>query len=156
MSADAVAIASLILTAIGAVAACIAAYFSWKAPSKRDLARVEQNTALTSGHLENVHSDLASMNEDLKRVEGNTAETSEYLENVHRSLKTQEERDALNNKAQRVSMTASGWTEVTSPMQMTVVLTDPDIVLTRVGLYNEVGNFLDHSTVNHLSRRTGR
>lgn len=50
MNADAVAIASLILTAIGAVAACIAAYFSWKAPSKEDLARVERNTAESSLH----------------------------------------------------------------------------------------------------------
>lgn len=51
MTTDAITIVNLMLTAIGAVAACIAAYFSWKAPSKTDLARVEQHTADTSQHL---------------------------------------------------------------------------------------------------------
>ena len=140
-TADPLAITSLILTAIGAVAACIAAYFSWKAPSKKDLERVEQNTAVTSDHLENVQSHLASINSDLKRVEGNTAETSEHLGNVHRSLKSQEERDALNNKAQRVSMTATGYSEVNSTMQMTISVADREVVLTQVGLYNEQENY---------------
>src|ERR1035441_3328474 len=73
---------------IGAVAAIFAAVYAKAAPTKGDLARVEQNTAITSGH----------------------------LENVHRSLKTQEERGALNDRAQRVSMTASGRTDVNCPM----------------------------------------
>jgi hypothetical protein len=101
-----------VLILVGTIAACFAAFFSWMAPSKKDLARVEANTAATSGH----------------------------LENVHQSLTAQERRDALTDRAQHVSMTASGRTDVNCPMEMTIALRDPDIVLTRVGLYNEAGN----------------
>lgn len=60
MSPETLSIVSLIVTVIGAVAACIAAYFSWKAPSKRDLARVEEHTAATSEHLQvqRLHAEL--------------------------------------------------------------------------------------------------
>jgi hypothetical protein len=52
MSPETLSIVSLIVTVIGAAAACIAAYFSWQAPSKKDLARVEEHTAATSEHLQ--------------------------------------------------------------------------------------------------------
>jgi hypothetical protein len=104
------------------VFAGLAAWFAWKAPTKRDLARVEQNTADTSVH----------------------------LENVHRSLKAQEMRDALNARAQRVSMTASGSTHVNHPMEVTITLKEPDIAPTQIELYNEVGNLFGSSICNEI------
>lgn len=115
MSADAVAIASLVLTAIGAVAACVAAYFSWKAPSKIDLARVEQNT----GHLEEVRSTVAS---------------------VDTRLEKQEETDRLRIRANRISIAARGYQSGNVPLDLILSVREPqgpDFAINNLELYNE-------------------
>ncbi|AXC12680.1 hypothetical protein ACPOL_3393 [Acidisarcina polymorpha] len=44
-------IANFIVAGVAMVAAIIAAYFAWKAPSKEDLARVEAYTAESAKHI---------------------------------------------------------------------------------------------------------
>ena len=100
----------LIVTACAAIGALLLTwYFGRKSLTKKDLERVEHNTAATSGH----------------------------LENVHRSLKAQEQRETLNARAQRVSISVSGYTHISGSMAMILILKDTDVALTRVALFNE-------------------
>ena len=154
VDADPIAVWGLVVAIIGifvglvaAIAAIYAAVYAKAAPTKGDLARVEQNTATTSVQLGNVHSHLAKMNQDLKRVEENTAETSGHLENVHthlatmnKRMDTQHERDTLIARANRVSLRIRGSADQSKGILFSVTTQDPNVLLNRVDLYNESGN----------------
>ena len=107
---------NFILTVVSAVAAVAAAliggwtlYYAKRGPSKDDIQRVEVNTAETSRHIEAVRGHLAG----------------------------QEERTALQNRANRVSIAVSAQGPGDQPLSLHFVLNDPAVVLQRIDLINE-------------------
>jgi hypothetical protein len=115
---DKIAVAGLIAGSIGALAAVAAAWFAWKAPTKKDLERVENNTAETSQRLERVRSHIASVDERL-------AEQHSY--------------DLLVSRAQRVALAVNGEDRTGVPLRFALRLKDTAVLLTHVELFNEVG-----------------
>lgn len=118
MAHSAFDIASLVATILAAVFAGIAAWFGWKAPTKKDLERVEKNTATTSTHLEHVHTNIKQMD-------------SRFAE--------QQARDVLNVKAQQISIAVRGEDDWGTPLHLRLALKDPKVSLSRLDLYNEDG-----------------
>jgi len=133
------AIASLYIAGITGLIAAGALYYAKKAPEKRDLERVEMNTADTAQRLEQMHTELAE----------NTAKTNERLDGMENHLaqmgklaREQSAREALNARAQRVSITAmTGMVPVAYPMEITLTLMEADVVPTRVEPFSESGSF---------------
>jgi hypothetical protein len=122
LDADPVAIWSLVVAVIAAVAAIIAAaaaiwtlVYAKEAPTKDDLARVEQNTA----HLEEVRSKIASMD---------------------KRQRSQQELESLYGKARRLSILVSGQDDIPQPLRVNLTIKDSTALLSRVELFNEVGS----------------
>lgn len=144
----------------------LAAWFAWKAPSKKDLGRVEAHAAATSEKLADVQTHLTDIKKDIKRVEANTSETSEHLESVRsgiasvdRQMKKQGEAGQLQIRANRVSITATGNQSGNAPFELELFVRDStkelNLVLTHAELYNEHGNSFGSfpcSTVGNPSR----
>jgi hypothetical protein len=111
-----VGIVAAVAAIVGAIAAIYAAVYAKAAPTKDDLARVETNTA----HLEEVRS---------------------KLERMDSRFNSQQELEILKAKAQRIHISVEGSNDASSaPLAVTLTLKEPSVVLTRVELYNEVGN----------------
>lgn len=115
---DKIAVASLAVGLVGAVAAAIAAVFAGMAPTKKDLQRVEHHTATTSLGLEKVQAHLA---------------------NVDSRLRDQHTYDLVVSKAQRVSITAKGDANIDDPMSLQLTLKDSNAILNHIELFNEFG-----------------
>jgi hypothetical protein len=106
-------------TGFAFVAALCAFYFGRKSLTKRDLTPLEQNTAATSGHLENVHTHLASLNERARR---------------------QEDAGNLANRAAFVSVSVRGEVDAGKPMSVYLTAKEPTIHFTRVEFRSEQGS----------------
>jgi hypothetical protein len=126
-------IATLYIGGITAVLAAGALYYAKKAPEKKDLERVETNTANTTQRLEQMHTELAD----------NTAKTNERLDKMQTHLAQMRElahlqstREELMARAQRVSITAtSGMLPINHPAEITLTLKVSDVAPSRVELY---------------------
>lgn len=101
--------ATLAFTVIGAIAACAAAYFGWKSPSKVDLARVERNTGETAQHVD--------------AVRGHVAEQSN--------------REALARRIDRLPISVDGDAALMEPLELIFILEDPGAILLRADLINK-------------------
>lgn len=113
-----VALVSAIAAIIGAIAAVDAAKYAREAPTKKDLARVEDNTA----HLEEVRAGIVNMNARLKK---------------------QEEAEEIHLRANRISIDASGncSTNVSYPLQLSIKEPiEENFEITHIELFNEHGN----------------
>lgn len=112
-----------IMVLVSCVAACLAAFFAFyfgrKSLTKRDLAPLEQNTAATSGHLENVHTHLANLNERAKR---------------------QEDADDLVNRAKWIPISVSGNADANMPLSIRLTTTQANVYFMRVELLSENSN----------------
>jgi hypothetical protein len=115
---QAIAIAGLVIGTVSAVAAIFAAWFAWKAPTKSDLQRVEENTAETSERLDKVRTHIARVDE---------------------RLHDQHSRDLLIAEAQRVAIAVSGSNEFSDPLKLSFKIKDPKVVLTYIEMLNDVG-----------------
>jgi len=110
----------LVGTAVGIASmtfAALAAWFAWKAPTKKDLARVESNTA----HLKEVRTGISSMNDRLKK---------------------QEDAEGFQIRANRVSITATGNQSGNVPYPLYLSIKESkeqNLLLTHLELYNEQG-----------------
>jgi hypothetical protein len=106
----------LFITACAAIGALLLTwYFGRKSLTKKDLARVEGNTA----HLEEVRTSIAS---------------------VDTRLKKQEDIDQLRIRANRVSIAARGYQSGDVPLDLLLSVKkpqEPDFTLTHLELYNE-------------------
>lgn len=112
-----VAIIGVVVGIVAAMAAIYAAYYSKKAPTADDLAKVEQNTA----HLEEVRTTISSVDSRLKK---------------------QEDAAAIRIRANRVSIVASGNMAGTVPFPLQLFVRGPkpsNLSLTHVELCNEHG-----------------
>lgn len=111
-----VAIISGVIALVAAVAAIYAAVYAKAAPTRVDLARVEQNTA----HLEEVKSKLTRMDE---------------------RQRNQHEHDALVAKANNTSFMIRGAADIGESLNVSITATrDNLVVFSRVELVNENGN----------------
>lgn len=112
------------LVLVGSCAAIVAAigtiYFGKKSLTKKDLARVEENTA----HLENVRTSIA---------------------NVDLRTKRQEEADELATRAMFFSIAVTGEADVGQPLSVYLTGTEPNPHLTRVEFRSEQGNVFGQS-----------
>ena len=115
---DVIAVSGLIAGIVGAVAATIAAIYAGLAPTRKDLRRVEENTAATSKKLEEVRKHISSVNEQLRE---------------------QRSDDVLAATASRVSIAARGDQDFGEPLRITFTLKEPDVSLIYVELLNESG-----------------
>jgi len=128
---DKIAVASLIVGGVGALAAAAAAWFAWKAPTKEDLKRVEDHTAKTSERLEKVQSHIARVDERLNE---------------------QHSYDLLVSRAQRVSISVSGVDKMNEQLRLRLKLKDPEAVLTHIELFNEVGNLFGSADCSQIEQ----
>lgn len=125
LTADGVSIASLIVASVGTIFAGLAAYFAWLAPSKKDLQRVEANTAETADRLEKVRSHIA-------RVDDRQNE--------------QHNADLIRERARRISIHVAGESDISgNSMTLTFTLKDPNVVLLQIELANEIGSSFGHA-----------
>jgi hypothetical protein len=124
----------LFVTACAAIGALLLTwYFGKKSLTKRDLAGLEQNTAQTSGHLQNVHTHLAS-------VDSRIANVSTGITSVDSRLRKQEEADELKIRANRVSITARGYQSGNMPLELSLSVRPPqeaDFTIGHLELFNE-------------------
>lgn len=111
------------LILVGTSAAIVAAvgtiYFGMKSLTKKDLSGVEENTAATSGHLQNVHTHLASLDARTKR---------------------QEEADVLANRAQLVPISVIGEALINEPLSVYLTGRTNGVRFTRIELRSELQN----------------
>lgn len=118
-----VAIIGVIVGTVAAVAAIYAAVYAKAAPTREDLARVEQNTGTTTGHLENVHSEIMRLNERMDK---------------------EPEREALRSLAMRVMPRIVGAIEREAPTAIFTLSTDDaNVTFTRVYLVSENRSLVD-------------
>jgi len=113
-----VGIISALIALVAAIAAIYAAVYAKAAPTKDDLARVEENTA----HLEDVRERIGSVDSRLKK---------------------QEEAEQLRLRAKRISITARGNTTGNAPFELQLSIAgvnDANFSATHVELYNERDN----------------
>jgi len=103
-----------IIALLTLIVATFGAYYAFRAPDKRDLKRVEANTA----HLEGVKANISRMDDRMNK---------------------QHEHDALVAEAERISITVHGVANVGEPLPLDLLIKDHDIVLLRIELYSEVG-----------------
>lgn len=103
-----------IIALLTLIVAAVGAYYAFRAPDKRDLKRVEENTA----HLEEVKANIARMDERLHK---------------------QHEHDALVAQGQQVSITVHGMANVGEPLPLDLLVKDHDVALLRIELYDVVG-----------------
>jgi hypothetical protein len=113
-----VAIVAAVAAIIAAVAAIWTLVYAKDAPTKEDLARVEENTAESSTHLEKVHTNISRMDERLHR---------------------QSERESIISQANRVSFTVQGMGDAGGALEISLLVRDPDVVLKRIEFFNEFG-----------------
>jgi hypothetical protein len=109
-------IANLIVAIIAMIAACVAAYFAFKGPSRQDLELVEKNTAATA--------------EQITAVRGHIAKVEDHLG-------IQNSRAELIAAGKKVSITVAGesWFQQQEPILLT--LADPEISLMSLDLIND-------------------
>lgn len=101
------------------IVASIAAYYAWRAPDKRDLKRVEDHTAATSGHLEGVKTNIARMD---------------------RRMDTQHEHDTLVKWAGSTVISVAGSGDGGDPISVHVTSPAHNVIFSRVDLLMESGN----------------
>lgn len=142
-----IAIVGIVIAMVAAVAAISAARYAKAAPTKEDLDKVQEKTTATSELVSNVHAHLAAINEELKRVETCLSQTSERLETLHghleatnRRLDTEQVRDALLARVNKIPLRFMGEVEPGRDGQFTITTKDENVVLNRVDLYNESEN----------------
>lgn len=117
-------ITGLVATILAAVFAGIAAWFGWKAPTKKDLERVEKNTAETAERVETVRTHVASVDE--RQSEQYNAEL-------------------MRETARRISIHVEGVSGNSSVMTLRFTTKDPNVALQRAELKNEVGLSFGHA-----------
>jgi hypothetical protein len=120
-----IAVAGLLIGAVSAIAAILAAWFAWKAPTKSDLQRVEDNTAETSDQLDKVRSHIARVDEHLAE---------------------QRKRDLLASRAEKVAIEVRGNDGARGPFNIFFTLKDQDVIITSVQLYNQAGSTFGSAT----------
>lgn len=109
-------IANLVVATIAMMAACAAALFALKGPSRQDLERVEKNTAATAEQITAVRGHIAKV-EDHLGIQNSRAELT-----------------AAGNKVS-ISVAGEGWYQLPIPISLTLV--DPDITLISLDLIND-------------------
>jgi hypothetical protein len=124
---DTIAFLSLIVSIVGvivglvsATAAIFAAFYSKRATTKGDRARAEQNTQ----HVEQV---------------------SKKASSTDTRMHQQEEREALQAQAQRVSISVEGEAVGDVPVELLLTLQDPSVRVSRVERLGEAGSSLGSS-----------
>ena len=95
---------------IGAVAAAAAAYYAKSSPTKKDLERVELNTAESAKHMDAVRTHIAEQNR----------------------------RELLSAQAQHLSISVSAQNRTTELLEVLFTLKDSTVTLLRVDLINNV------------------
>jgi len=118
-----VAVVAAVAAIVAAVAAIWTLIFAKDAPTKDDLARVEENTA----HLEEVKAKLARMD--------SRHEQQEY-------------RELVNLLAERVRMSISGQNTHAEPFVLHLRTTDPHIVPVTIELHDEVNSLFGSFGLN--------
>lgn len=110
----------IFITACAAIGALLLTWhFGRKSLTKRDLEPLEKHTAATSGHLENVHTHLASLNERAGR---------------------QEDADDLANRVKWVPISARGQADAGLPLPILLTTKQEGVYFTRVELLSDSGN----------------
>jgi hypothetical protein len=107
-----IAIIGVVIAVVAAVAAIYAAVYAKAAPTRDDLARVEENTA----HLEEVKASIVSLNDRMLR---------------------QQKHDALISRANHVPVTVSGGSPIRRPLRLFLQTADQSVFFSRVELFNE-------------------
>lgn len=127
------------LVMVSCVAACLAAifalYYGRKSLTKKDLGPLEQNTAETSGHLEDVHTHLASLNERARR---------------------QEDADDLANRAKWVPISVRGEADEHMPLTIRLSTKQSGVYFMRVELLSESGNVYGQAQCRDDGQRDSR
>jgi hypothetical protein len=113
MEVDKIAVGGLVAGVVGAVAACIASWYAFKAPSKEDLKRVEDHTAKTSA--------------EVSAVRGHIAQVDDHL-------KLQNDQQALIDLGNRASIAVKGEAWTAEPLTLNLLMKTPDLPLVRVEL----------------------
>jgi hypothetical protein len=109
-------IANLIVAIIAMIAACVAAYFAFKGPSRQDLELVEKNTAATA--------------EQITAVRGHIAKVEDHLG-------IQNSRAELIAAGKKVSITVAGESWFQQQVPISLSLADPEISLMSLDLIND-------------------
>lgn len=104
---------------IAALAASKALSYAKDAPTKDDLARVEQNTAETAGHIEKVRSHIARVDE---------RQAQQY------------DTELLRETARHISIHVKGAYGNAGPMTLYFAAEDPNVILLSAQLRNESGS----------------
>ena len=115
-----VSIVAVIVSLVSAIAAIFAAFYSKRATTKDNLARVEQNT---------------------RRLE----QVSNKVSNIDTRMYQQEEQEALQAQAQRVSISVEGEAVGEVPLELLVTLQDSSVRVSRVERLTEAGPSLGSS-----------
>ena len=115
-----VSIVAVIVSLVSAIAAIFAAFYSKRATTKDNLARVEQNT---------------------RRLE----QVSNKVSSIDTRMHQQEEQEALQAQAQRVSISVEGEAVGEVPLELLVTLQDSSVRVSRVERLTEAGSTLGSS-----------
>ena len=115
-----VSIVAVIVSLVSAIAAIFAAFYSKRATTKDNLARVEQNT---------------------RRLE----QVSNKVSSIDTRMHQQEEQEALQAQAQRVSISVEGEAVGEVPLELLVTLQDSSVRVSRVERLTEAGRSLGSS-----------
>jgi hypothetical protein len=115
-----VSIVAVIVSLVSALAAIFAAFYSKRATTKDDLTRMKENTQ----HFEHVSKKVSSIDTPIHR---------------------QEEREALQAQAQRVSISVEGEAMGEVPLELLVALQDSSVRVNRVERLTEAGRSLGSS-----------
>ena len=114
---DPIAVAGLVVGAIGTVAAVVGAIAAIYAAR---------------------YAKASPTKEDLERVELNTAESARQIEAVHGHLADQKKREALFDQAARISITVKASGFASDPLTLSFTLKDQRPILLRVDLINRL------------------
>ncbi|MGA2168526.1 MAG: hypothetical protein ABSG62_09955 [Terracidiphilus sp.] len=116
-----ISIVAVIVSLVSAIAAIFAAFYSKRATTKGNLARVEQNT---------------------RRLE----QVSNTVSTIDTRMHQQEEQEALQAQAQRVSISVEGEAVGEVPLELLVTLQDSSVRVSRVERLTEAGSALGSSS----------
>lgn len=132
MPTDVISVIGLAFGGLSTVAGGLAAWFSWKAPTRADLAKVENNTADTAKRLVTVES---------------------HMSRVEDHLQAQRTLDELQFIVRNIPISFSGSNEWDKPLIIRFLIKDKRATLTEISLTNDnrvsFGNYSVQQVSDH-------